>query len=203
MTIYLYHKRHLITGLNYFGKTTIEPYTYNGSGKYWVRHLNKHGNTVETVEVWEFNSQEECTEFALVFSAKHNIVESDAWANLKAEDGKDGGDPGPKGRQKIAEAQKGRKHTPEENAHKSMRQTGIKRTPEYLSKKIGLKYKKSKPRTAPNKNKGKPISQEWVDKSAKSRTGMKYTIVECPHCGKRGGSSSMPRWHFDNCKNKL
>ena len=202
MTIYLYHKRHLITRLNYFGKTTIEPYTYNGFGKYWVRHLNKHGSSVETVQVWEFNTQEECTEFALTFSAKHNIVESDEWANLKVEDGKDGGIPGPKGRLKIAEAHKGRKHTPEENAHKSMRQKGIKRTSEYLAKKIGLKYKESKPRTIPNKNKGKPISQEWVDKSAKSRTGMKYSIVECPHCGKQGGSSSMPRWHFDNCKNK-
>jgi hypothetical protein len=202
MTIYLYHKRHLITGLNYFGKTTIEPYKYNGSGKYWVRHLNKHGYNVETVQVWEFPTQEACTEFALNFSSRYNIVESNEWANLKVEDGKDGGDSGPEGRRKISEAHTGRKHSPEENENKSMRQKGIKRTPEYLAKKTGLKYKKSKPRTAPNKNKGKPITQEWIDKSAKSRTGMKYSIVECPHCGKQGGSSSMPRWHFDNCKTK-
>ena len=26
--------------------------------------------------------------------------------------------------------------------------------------------------------------------------------VECPHCGLVGGSSSMTRWHFDNCKKK-
>lgn len=25
----------------------------------------------------------------------------------------------------------------------------------------------------------------------------------CPHCGKIGKSSSMFRWHFSNCKNKL
>lgn len=26
--------------------------------------------------------------------------------------------------------------------------------------------------------------------------------VECPHCGKVGGSNTMHRWHFDNCKEK-
>jgi hypothetical protein len=121
------------------------------------------------------------------------------WANLKPETG-DGGDSGPMGRKKIAEAQTGRKHTPEENTHKSMRQRGIKRSPEYLAKKTGLKYKKPKARTKPNKNKGRPLPKEWVDKSAASRRGMKYNIVECPYCGKQGGSSAMPRWHFDNCK---
>ena len=24
----------------------------------------------------------------------------------------------------------------------------------------------------------------------------------CPHCGKEGGAIAMPRWHFDNCKEK-
>lgn len=100
MTIYLYHKRHRKTGLNYFGKTTKEPYDYLGSGKYWRRHLNKHGIDVETINVWEFNEQEECTKFALCFSKENNIVESKEWVNLKDEDGKDGGDPGPIGRKK-------------------------------------------------------------------------------------------------------
>lgn len=26
--------------------------------------------------------------------------------------------------------------------------------------------------------------------------------VTCPHCGKTGGAIAMPRWHFDNCKEK-
>jgi hypothetical protein len=202
MIIYLYHKRHLKTGLNYFGKTTSEPYTYAGSGKYWKRHLNKHGLDIETVSVWEFQNQEDCTDFALRFSTENDIVESKDWANLKAENGKDGGDPGPAGRKKIAEAHVGRKHSVEQNKQKSNRQTGIKRSPEYLAKKVGKKYKKSKERTAPNKNKGRPLPKAWVEKSATARRGMKYNIVTCPHCNKQGGSSSMPRWHFDNCKLK-
>jgi hypothetical protein len=202
MNIYLYHKRHCKTGLNYFGKTMIEPYNYHGSGKYWRRHLNKHGYDIETISVWEFTDQQECTNFALQFSIDNNIVESKDWANLKIEDGKDGGDPGSLGRKKISEALLGRKHSPEENEHKSKRQKGVKRSPEYLAKKIGLKYKPSKARTIPNKNKGRPLPKEWIEKSAKARTGMKYTIVTCPHCNKKGGSCTMPRWHFDNCKFK-
>ena len=30
----------------------------------------------------------------------------------------------------------------------------------------------------------------------------KQLIVMCPHCGKQGGSGTMPRWHFDRCKFK-
>jgi hypothetical protein len=33
--------------------------------------------------------------------------------------------------------------------------------------------------------------------------GLKYETIECPHCKKTGGSNSMKRYHFDNCKNKI
>lgn len=42
MKIYLYVKRHIETGLLYFGKTVKNPYKYNGSGLRWKRHLRKH-----------------------------------------------------------------------------------------------------------------------------------------------------------------
>ncbi len=35
----------------------------------------------------------------------------------------------------------------------------------------------------------------WVHFSRKG-------IVQCPHCGKEGGSSGMGRWHFNRCKYK-
>jgi hypothetical protein len=91
MITYLYHKRHKQTGLNYFGKTINDPYTYNGSGVYWTLHLKKHGFDVETIQVWQFSNQIECSNFAIDFSTKHNIVESTQWANLKIENGLDGG----------------------------------------------------------------------------------------------------------------
>ena len=90
MIIYLYVKQHSITGLKYFGMTRKNPYTYLGSGKYWLRHLKKHGAAVETLNVWEFDDQNACTSFALSFSETNNIVELDTWANLQFENGVDG-----------------------------------------------------------------------------------------------------------------
>lgn len=91
MTIYLYVKQHSVTGLKYFGKTlSKDPLKYKGSGKHWLRHLKKHGNEVDTIELWEFDNQEQCTEFALHFSKENNIVESTEWANLQDENGLDG-----------------------------------------------------------------------------------------------------------------
>jgi len=92
MIIYLYIKQHSITGLKYFGKTTKNPFLYNGSGKYWSRHIKKYGPLfIQTIEVWGFDNQTSCTEFALKFSKDNNIVESNEWANLCLENGTDGG----------------------------------------------------------------------------------------------------------------
>lgn len=92
MTIYLYVKYHAKTGLKYFGKTIKNPYEYQGSGVYWNRHLDVHGrDEVRTLNVWEFDNQKDCTEFALNFSRTNNIVESTEWANLMEENGISGG----------------------------------------------------------------------------------------------------------------
>lgn len=87
--IYLYIKQHTVTGLKYFGRTIKNPFVYKGSGVYWRRHIKKHGDQhVVTLEVYGFDTQEQCTEFALKFSNQHNIVESKEWANQIPEDGR-------------------------------------------------------------------------------------------------------------------
>jgi len=90
----LYIKKHSITGLKYFGKTTKNPYNYLGSGKLWLRHIKKHGKQyVETLWVSEiFYNKEQLIEFALNFSKENNLIESEEWANLKNENGLDGGE---------------------------------------------------------------------------------------------------------------
>jgi hypothetical protein len=92
MIIYLYIKQHSITKLKYFGKTMKrDPFKYNGSGDYWISHITKHGKKyIKTLEIWGFDDQQLCTDFALTFSAENNIVESDEWANLRPENGIDG-----------------------------------------------------------------------------------------------------------------
>ena len=89
---YLYVKQHNKTGLKYFGKTTKkDPLKYKGSGLHWKRHLKIHGNDVKTLWVQLFENEQELIEYAKKFSEENNIVNSDKWANLKNENGLDGG----------------------------------------------------------------------------------------------------------------
>ena len=88
---YLYIKTHNKTKIKYFGKTTRDPFQYKGSGSYWINHINKHGNDVHTEILGHYTDKTECYLAALDFSAKHNIVESKEWANLRPET-LDGGD---------------------------------------------------------------------------------------------------------------
>lgn len=93
MNTYLFIKQHEITGLKYFGKTTKkDPYSYTGSGKYWKRHIKKYGKDhIKTLWCQLFTNETELINYALEFSKKHDIVNSNEWANLKEENGLDGG----------------------------------------------------------------------------------------------------------------
>lgn len=90
---YLYIKQHSITGLKYFGKTTKkDPIAYLGSGIHWKRHIKKHGiEYVKTIWYQLFTNKDELIDYAKKFSIENNIVESTEWANLKDENGLDGG----------------------------------------------------------------------------------------------------------------
>lgn len=96
--IALYIATHNKTGLKYFGKTekwlTEEELqeNYHGSGKYWKRHLKKYGNDV-TMKLYGLYDSETVEEIAMQFSKDNDIVNSNEWANLKYENGLDGGEP--------------------------------------------------------------------------------------------------------------
>lgn len=42
-------------------------------------------------------------------------------------------------------------------------------------------------------------SPEANKKRAEKLRGYKYAVLTCPHCGKKGGATSIKRWHFGNC----
>jgi hypothetical protein len=87
-------KKHSVTGLRYFCKTPRKNYIkYLGSGVFWTSHIKKHGpEFVVTEWVSElFYAPEEIKEFAVLFSELFDIVNSKDWANLKIEDGLEGG----------------------------------------------------------------------------------------------------------------
>ena len=96
--ITLYVKIHNTTGLMYFGKTSrSDVEKYQGSGVWWKRHIHKYGYDCRTVIIGAFDDIELCELVALEFSDKFNIVESQQWANLISENGKDGAPVGHKG----------------------------------------------------------------------------------------------------------
>jgi len=97
MTIYLYVKTHNITGLKYLGKTSTDPYSYFGSGKYWKEHLKLYGNQVSTEILKECKTKEELSYWGRYYSKLFDIVKSDAWANKIPETG---GGPGRSGHHK-------------------------------------------------------------------------------------------------------
>jgi len=91
MTIYLYKKTHKDTGLKYLGKTIAsDPCAYPGSGVYWTRHLEMHGNNVETEILRECQTEEELIHWGKYYSKLWNVVESKEWANLIEEAGPGG-----------------------------------------------------------------------------------------------------------------
>lgn len=110
-----------------------------GSGKYWKLHLAKHGEDVHTEILRECKDYDEVKEWGLYYSNLWNIVESDEWANLKPETG-DGGPMPQYLVEQAAAKRRGQKRTPEQNAAKSKRQNGTKKSQQWLDKRIGSKY---------------------------------------------------------------
>lgn len=85
---YLYIKIHNKTGLKYFGKTSRNnPFSYSGSGIYWLNHMKKHGYDFRTIIYGYYVSEEKCTKDALHFSEINQIVTSNEWANQIPESG--------------------------------------------------------------------------------------------------------------------
>jgi NUMOD3 motif len=189
---YLYVKQHAITGLKYFGKTNSkDPYKYLGSGKYWTSHLKAHGkeHVITVLLLGPYTDKEKIMNDALYFSNAMNITESNEWANLKPENGIDGGGMvglklSQEAKDKVSAAQKGRKRTPEQLEQHRKRMKGKKHTP----------ATKAKMSTA---SKGKKKSASAIANMRKARTGMKHTAeakakMSAAKKGKVGPSKGKP-----------
>jgi hypothetical protein len=184
---YLMIKRHQVTGLMYFCKTsTRDPMKYPGSGKYWKDHLKVHGRLVDTLWHQQFEDKEDLVEFALFFSEFHDIVDAvdfrgkKIWANMIPENGLDGAPAGVK--------------MPSTSRSNAIHKKGI--TPWNKGKATGPAPHISE---SNKRRKGLPSGRLGVSTSLK---GTSQPVLVCPHCAKQGGVSGMKRYHFDNCKEK-
>lgn len=63
-----------------------------------------------------------------------------------------------------------------------------------LSEETIAKIKANRPKTV--------LSEVGRQAIIEANTGRKHGTLTCPHCGKTGGLTAMPRWHFDNCREK-
>lgn len=222
-----------VSELKYFCKTTKlneEFDRYYGSGVKWKRKTKKRKDELVKLWVSDFFYDTSIVKFAMRFSRFNRIVESEEWANLKPENGLDGGSDSSlyteEIRKKMSEAK-----------IKSLKQNGnphlgMKRSDE-TKRKIGEKSKGRKPslgklcsnetkKKISNSNKGKKrslevrqkmsemrkgrpgilASEETKRKMSQTRKGKKQKTVECPYCRKVGGVSNMNRYHMENCNGK-
>lgn len=211
--ISLYVKTHNITGLKYLGKTTRDPYTYKGSGKYWLKHLAIHGNDVSTVVIFQTNDPKEFAEFSIQFSIQHNIVESSDWANLIVETGTGGNNPTtktPEAKQKALITRirnnKTWTQTDESNQKRSAAMAGRSKSADQVAKMVATRAENGyicsdetkRKISAANKGRSNPFTEEHK-RNLRCHLN-NNTTVACPHCGKEGQLTNMKRWHFDKCK---
>lgn len=170
---WLYIKQHNKTGLKYFGKHTgADPVLYEGSGTYWKRHLNKHGNDVSTIWCELFTDRELLTEYALTFSSENNIVASDDWANIIPENGLDGNVTGfvtitDATRKKLSESLRGKPKS--EEHRRKIGESG-------LGKKMSVESKHLMSLSA-----SKPKSDKWKESASANRKGRPAPNKGIPH----------------------
>lgn len=199
MNIYLYIKQHQITGLKYFGKTKRDPYKYNGSGRYWKKHIKKHGvKHINTLQVFSFSNQEQCSKFALDFSIQNNIVESIEWANLKPENGLDGGDNSIFiDYNKVVKNKKGKTYEEIYGVEKALLLRRMRSESNSRTKKGKIMSEEQKLK---RRHPYGPRSDEFKQKISKISRERSIKRYSCPHCGKESNIRNLKRWHLERCK---
>ena len=69
----------------YFGFTTQNIETYNGSGVEWTKHLKTHNKGHKNIFIYEFENEELCEWFAIEYSYVNDIVKSQKFFNKMIE----------------------------------------------------------------------------------------------------------------------
>lgn len=170
----LYIKQCPCCGLKYFGKSTKEDIrNYPGSGTRWNNHLKKHNTIPEHLWNSDWYDNTSIKKFALRFSKLNMIVESDEWANLKYEDGLEGGWDHVNNSDRTQEYRKEMKNTYSSRSDEEKRAIGRKRA-NYGSNN-GM-YGKDR---SGDKNPmyGVTLSDETKNKIAESQKGKKASDV--------------------------
>lgn len=205
----LYIKRHSITGMRYLGKTTSDDVVkYPGSGKYWTNHINRHGiDHVVTDWVSEFFVDKNLlVEFATFLSEELDIVNSNQWANLKEENGLDGGLITDEIALKISNTMKLLRANPEWKATTGVKIISTFNDPEW--KRTVGEQKKAKLAAYFQSPEGqqvlhRPKTEQFASQVSATVTSQAWKDAHyktCSHCSKTVHPSVYARLHENKCK---
>ena len=190
--------------------------SYMGSMSTWKRQENfnrdRHKKTVLSVYPSRELANEgeyELIEKFIKDPLNRNYHNTKTWCTL-------GLSPSEETRRKLSEAKKGRTHSEEAKRKMSEAHKG-KTLSEETKRKLSEAKKGNRYGLGNKANKGKTLSEEMKErlrdinlgKTLSEETKRKMSEahrnkpkITCPHCGKTGADTVMPRWHFDNCKHK-
>jgi hypothetical protein len=201
-------------GLFYIGKGTVKrAYAMDRRNSHWQNVVNKYGRPdVKLLARWDTEAEALDHEILLISCFRDMGVEL---ANKTAGgEGLSGYKHTEEAKLKNSLAHMG--HTPWNKGTKGIMIAWNKGVPASEDQKLKFRMAKlGKP--SPRKGQkhkpesiekmriaklGKKHTPEAIEKSRLKKLGRKQPLVNCPHCNKIGGSYTMPRWHFDNCRLK-
>ena len=186
---HLYRVSDIVSGKFYVGKHggTIQG-NYWGSGLRLQRHIKKYGKSKMKYEILVIGTQQYIFDIEKQYITNEFINSNKNCLNICSGGigGNLGGVPHNKGKSTPIEVRI--KQSMVKKGRVSVRKGAV--LSDEAKKKISIAKQ------------GFRHSEETKAKMILSRAGLKQRQVECPHCRTVGGAATMPRWHFDNCRNK-
>ena len=177
MTFYTYaHYRATDNSLFYIGKGKgSRAHSADPRNPFWSKIVKKHGFKVEILATWKTEEEALEHEKFLIQCFRKDL-------GIKLCNMTDGG-----------EGRSGFTNTPEVRAAHSKLMSDPNFNP---SKRPEVRFKLAGENNPMYGRRGK-LSPHY----GKSRPDQ-AAIVECPHCGTKGGAAGIKRWHFDHCKHR-
>ena len=168
----------------------------------------KHGkDKIKTIEVWGFDNEQLCTEFALKFSKDNDIVESKEWANLIEENGLDGTPPGiqfsKQHRANISLSASDLVMCYDTKTGTNKRVSSIEFYADDTLVGIvkGRTFIREKGIARPNfTGKQHKIESKLRISESLRKSHANQPSRTCPYCNTTGKGPNMTRYHFNNCK---
>lgn len=186
---HLYRVEDVVRGKFYLGKHRGRVQQgYWGSGKWISRHIKKYGKQDLRYEVLVVADEQYIYDLERRWVTPEFLAANPNCLNLCP--GGMGGNFG------NVPHNKGKKASEETRRKQSLAKLGKPggRTGKINSPEHRLKISLNR--------RGISIPAESNERGRLKRLGRKQTLSTCTHCGKIGGSQTMPRWHFENCKYK-